>query len=168
MSCGCQASNGPDLRHNPAAGTTSSEASSPGLPASRPAALIDGFSHMIFTVSSWDESKRFYHKMCSHMGLTCVLDTADWLYYVGGERLKHVTCHALNAASSSVSVCSWDWTGRTAIGLRPCSSENAGRRFDQGRAGLHHACMRVRSRQAVEDMHRYSLLLPLHELCAPT
>jgi hypothetical protein len=80
MSCGCGASNATDLSCNPVAGAPS--ATSPGGP---PAALIDGFSHMIFTVACWDQSKRFYHRMCSHLGLTCVLDTEDWLYYVGGE-----------------------------------------------------------------------------------
>jgi catechol 2,3-dioxygenase-like lactoylglutathione lyase family enzyme len=40
--------------------------------------------------------------------------------------------------------------GRTAIGIEPCDPEHAGERFQQRRVGLHHLCLRARSRQDVD------------------
>ena len=46
------------------------------------------------------------------------------------------------------------------MGPRPASPEvaalpagSAGARFDQGRVGLHHACLRARSREDVDGVH---------------
>jgi len=43
--------------------------------------------------------------------------------------------------------------GRTAIGIRPAAPEHEGKRFDQGHPGLHHACFRMRDREAIEELH---------------
>ena len=45
---------------------------------------------------------------------------------------------------------------RTAIGIEPCDQEFAGERFVQQRGGLHHICLRARSR---EDVDRCAALL---------
>ena len=45
---------------------------------------------------------------------------------------------------------------RTAIGIEPCDPAHAGERFDQGRVGLHHLCLRARTR---EDVDRVAALL---------
>ena len=45
---------------------------------------------------------------------------------------------------------------RTAIGIEPCDPAHAGERFVQQRVGLHHLCLRARSR---EDVDRCAALL---------
>lgn len=87
---------------------------------------INGVAHVMLTVRSIAQSRDFYIALLEHMGLTRVVDTPEYLYYVGG---------------------------RTAVGLRPASPELAAQRFDQGRAGLHHVCFRARSREDVESVY---------------
>ena len=53
--------------------------------------------------------------------MTMVNDGPDFLYYVGS---------------------------RTAIGVRRCDPEFDGERFEQYRVGLHHICLRAKSREA--------------------
>jgi catechol 2,3-dioxygenase-like lactoylglutathione lyase family enzyme len=84
---------------------------------------INGVAHVMLTVRSIPASRAFYRALLAHMGLTEMIDTDEYLYYVGG---------------------------RTAVGLRP-ATEDA--RFDQGRAGLHHVCFRARSREDVDSVH---------------
>jgi catechol 2,3-dioxygenase-like lactoylglutathione lyase family enzyme len=40
--------------------------------------------------------------------------------------------------------------GRTAIGIEPCDPALASERFKQQRVGLHHLCLRARSREDVD------------------
>jgi catechol 2,3-dioxygenase-like lactoylglutathione lyase family enzyme len=40
--------------------------------------------------------------------------------------------------------------GRTAIGIQPCDHTYADQRFVQQRVGLHHLCLRARSREDVD------------------
>ena len=40
--------------------------------------------------------------------------------------------------------------GRTAIGIEPCAAEHQGERFVQHGVGLHHLCLRARSREDVD------------------
>ena len=40
--------------------------------------------------------------------------------------------------------------GRTALGIQRCAEEFAGERFQRNRIGLHHACLRARSREDVD------------------
>lgn len=87
---------------------------------------INGIAHVMLTVPSIAESRDFYCSLLEHMGLTRVVDTDEYLYYVGG---------------------------RTAVGLRPAAPEHGAHRFDQGRCGLHHVCFRVRERQDVDAIH---------------
>jgi catechol 2,3-dioxygenase-like lactoylglutathione lyase family enzyme len=55
---------------------------------------INGVAHVMLTVRSIALSRDFYAALLEHMGLTRVVDSADYLYYVGG---------------------------RTAVGLRPAA-----------------------------------------------
>ena len=94
---------------------------------------INGVAHLMLTVRSIARSRPFYVALLDHMGLRRVVDSEQYLYYVGG---------------------------RTAVGLRPASPAVAalpegdpGARFDQGRVGLHHACLRARSREDVDSVH---------------
>jgi len=87
---------------------------------------INGIAHLMLTVRDLAASKPFYEALLAHMGLTEVVDSADYLYYVGA---------------------------RTAVGLRPAAPEHAGARFEQQRCGLHHVCFRARSRADVDSVH---------------
>jgi catechol 2,3-dioxygenase-like lactoylglutathione lyase family enzyme len=87
---------------------------------------INGIAHVMLTVRDVAKSRPFYAALLAHMGLKCVIDSDEYLYYVGG---------------------------RTAVGLRPAAPERAKEVFDQGRAGLHHVCFRARSREDVDSVH---------------
>jgi catechol 2,3-dioxygenase-like lactoylglutathione lyase family enzyme len=88
---------------------------------------INGIAHVILTVRSVPRSRAFYRALLAHLGLTEIVDSDTYLYWVGG---------------------------RTAIGIRPASPELATDAFDQGRPGLHHVCFRCRSRDDVDSIHR--------------
>ncbi len=89
---------------------------------------LNGVAHVILTAGDFARSTTFWRDMIAHLGLKLVLDSEHMLYGVGG---------------------------RTAIGIRTGSAENAGKRFDQGAPGLHHACFRMRDRAAVDAVHAF-------------
>lgn len=87
---------------------------------------LNGVAHVILTAGDFARSTAFWRDMIGYLGLKLVLDSDYMLYGVGG---------------------------RTAIGIRTPSPENAGKRFDQGARGLHHACFRMRDRAAVDAVY---------------
>src|SRR5262252_2798574 len=90
---------------------------------------INGMAHVILTVSRFDLARAFYGKLLPAFGMKPVFDGERLFYCVGG---------------------------RTAIGIEPCAAEHEGERFVQQRIGLHHLCLRARSR---EDVDRCAALL---------
>ena len=95
---------------------------------------INGMAHVILTVSRFDVARDFYRKLLPQFGMKPVFDGDKFFYCVGG---------------------------RTAIGIEPCDPALASERFQQQRVGLHHLCLRARSREDVdrcamvlEEMHR--------------
>ena len=70
------------------------------------------------------EAGAFNSALLPFFGMKRVYDGTDFCYHVGG---------------------------RTAIGIRPCDARYAGQRFDQLRVGLHHICLRARSRKDVDQ-----------------
>ena len=84
---------------------------------------VNGMAHVILTVSQFEKSRAFYSDLLPFLGMTLVFDGADFCYHVGG---------------------------RTAIGIQRCDEEFADERFVQGRVGLHHLCLRARSRADVD------------------
>lgn len=84
---------------------------------------INGCAHVILTVSQWDKAHAFYSELCPFLGLHKVYDGNNFLYHVGG---------------------------RTALGIQRCKPEYEGERFVQNRVGLHHMCLRARSREDVD------------------
>jgi catechol 2,3-dioxygenase-like lactoylglutathione lyase family enzyme len=84
---------------------------------------INGMAHVILTVSQFDAARAFYGKLLPAMGMKPVFDGDKFCYWVGG---------------------------RTAIGIEPCDPAHAGQRFVQQRIGLHHLCLRARSREDVD------------------
>lgn len=87
---------------------------------------INGVAHVMLTVRDVTKSRDFYRPLLAHFGLVEMVDSPEWLYFVGG---------------------------RTAVGLRPASKEHADARFDQGRPGLHHVCFRAKAREDVDSVH---------------
>ncbi|HKX90107.1 MAG TPA: VOC family protein [Sphingopyxis sp.] len=89
---------------------------------------LNGVAHVILTAGDFARSTAFWRDMIAYLELKLVLDSEHMLYGVGG---------------------------RTAIGIRTGSPENAGKRFDQGAPGLHHACFRMRDRAAIDRVHTF-------------
>ena len=85
---------------------------------------INGMAHVILTVSQFDKAHKFYSGLLPAFGMTKVNDGPDLLYYVGA---------------------------RTAIGVRRCDPSFDNERFEQYRVGLHHICLRAKSREAVDQ-----------------
>ena len=90
---------------------------------------INGMAPVILTVSRFAVAREFYRKLLPEFGMKPVFD-GDKLFYCVGAR--------------------------TAIGIEPCDPALAGERFVQQRVGLHHLCLRARSR---EDVDRCAALL---------
>lgn len=99
-----------------------------------PLIAINGMAHVILTVSDYAKARTFYARLLPACGMKPVFDGPKFTYFVGA---------------------------RTAIGIEPCDPAYAGERFAQQRVGLHHLCLRARSR---EDVDRCAALL--HELGA--
>lgn len=84
---------------------------------------INGMAHVILTVTQFERAREFYCALLPEFGMKRVHDGRDFCYHVGG---------------------------RTAIGIRRCEPEYADERFAQYRVGLHHLCIRARSREDVD------------------
>ena len=84
---------------------------------------INGMAHVILTVSQFDKACAFYSNLLPNFGMVCVSDGPDFCYHVGA---------------------------RTAIGVRRCDPNFKDERFQQYRVGLHHLCLRGRSREDVD------------------
>ena len=96
---------------------------------------VNGMAHVILTVSDFPRARDFYRKLLPFLGMMPVCDTDKFFYCVGG---------------------------RTAIGIEPCDPSHAAERFVQARVGLHHLCLRARSR---DDIDRCAAFL--REIGAP-
>ena len=89
----------------------------------QPEIAINGMAHVILTVGQFDKAHAFYSGLLPKFGMTCVHDGPDFCYHVGA---------------------------RTAIGIRKCDPEFTNESFQQYRVGLHHLCLRARSREDVD------------------
>ena len=86
---------------------------------------INGMAHVILTVSQFDAARAFYRRLLPEFGMKIVHDGERLFYCVGA---------------------------RNAIGIEPCDPAFAGERFMQQRVGLHHLCLRARSREDVDQV----------------
>jgi catechol 2,3-dioxygenase-like lactoylglutathione lyase family enzyme len=89
---------------------------------------INGMAHVILTVRDFAKARAFYGALLPFLGLKPVVDAANYYYCVGG---------------------------RTALGIRPAAPERAAEAFTQERSGLHHLCFRARSREDIDELHRF-------------
>ena len=86
---------------------------------------VNGMAHVILTVSQWDKARAFYCELLPFLGLKKVYDGNNMIYHVGG---------------------------RTALGIQRSAPDYATERFVQNRIGLHHLCLRARSREDVDKV----------------
>lgn len=87
---------------------------------------FNGIAHIQLTVSDMRRSAAFYRSLFELLEMTILIDSEDYLYGIGS---------------------------RTGIAIAPVSPERAGEPFDQRRVGLHHVCLRARSREDVDQLH---------------
>jgi catechol 2,3-dioxygenase-like lactoylglutathione lyase family enzyme len=86
---------------------------------------VNGLAHVILTVGDWEKARAFYAELLPFLSMKKVYDGNNFLYHVGG---------------------------RTAIGIQRCEKEHENARFVQNRVGLHHLCLRARSREDVDKV----------------
>ena len=86
---------------------------------------INGNAHVILTVSQFQAARAFYCELLPFLGMKKVYDGNNFVYHVGG---------------------------RTALGIQRCAEEYGSERFVQNRVGLHHLCLRARSREDVDKV----------------
>ena len=92
---------------------------------------INGVAHVMLTVSDYEAGLPFYEKLLPFLGLTFVVrKTGSQFYCIGG---------------------------RTGVGIHKAEEQYRGERFVQGRAGLHHVCLRARERSDVDAVYQFLL-----------
>ena len=84
---------------------------------------VNGMAHVILTVSRFDEAREFYCELLPFLGMQLVYDGNTFVSHVGG---------------------------RTALGIQRAAPEYKDERFVPNRVGLHHLCLRARSREDVD------------------
>ena len=91
---------------------------------------LNGIAHIQLTVNDPARSLPFWEKLCHFFEMQTLIKNDDTLYCIGS---------------------------RTGILVRgaPAGREEGGR-FDQWRAGLHHFCLRARSREDVDAVARFA------------
>ena len=87
--------------------------------------LYDELGHHELALEQFEAARAFYSRLMPAMGLEQVYESEKFTYFVGG---------------------------RTAVGIQQCDPEYDGERFVQGRVGLHHICLRARSREDVDKV----------------
>lgn len=83
---------------------------------------LKGIAHINFSVRDFKKSLPFYKTLFAQLGLGEMIVTDDYYYCVG----------------------------RIGMGIQQCSPDFAHVPFDQGRAGLHHYCLAMNSREDVD------------------
>jgi catechol 2,3-dioxygenase-like lactoylglutathione lyase family enzyme len=89
---------------------------------------INGIAHVQLSVTDLARSRAFYLPLFALFEMTVIADTEHVFYGVGG---------------------------RTGICLSPADPEHRGDRFAQRQVGLHHLCFRLRSREDIDELHRF-------------
>ncbi len=87
---------------------------------------INGIAHIQLTVRDLSRSVPFYRSLLHALGMSTLIDTPEYFYCIGG---------------------------RTGIAISSAPSQKNPEPFSQSRIGLHHFCLRARSRADVEEIH---------------
>jgi catechol 2,3-dioxygenase-like lactoylglutathione lyase family enzyme len=88
---------------------------------------LNGIAHIQLTVNDAARCVPFWEKLCGFLGMQTLIRNQDTIYCIGS---------------------------RTGIMVRGAPRSGGGA-FDQDRAGLHHLCLRARSRKDVDAVHRF-------------
>jgi catechol 2,3-dioxygenase-like lactoylglutathione lyase family enzyme len=89
---------------------------------------INGIAHVQLTVNDYEACRVFYGKLLELFEMKVLADLDGFFYCIGG---------------------------RTGVAIGRATPENRATRFDQRRAGLHHLCFRLRSREDVDALHDF-------------
>lgn len=89
---------------------------------------LNGVAHLYLTVQDFPRCLPFYEELLAFFEMQCLVRT-DVLFYCVGSR--------------------------TGIGIRAAGADHAATAFDQYRAGLHHLCLRARSRDDVDRIEAF-------------
>ena len=89
---------------------------------------LNGVAHIYITVQDYPRCLPFYEELLAFFDMQCLVRT-DLLFYCVGSR--------------------------TGIGIRAAGAAHAATGFDQYRAGLHHLCLRARSREDVARIEHF-------------
>jgi catechol 2,3-dioxygenase-like lactoylglutathione lyase family enzyme len=89
---------------------------------------LNGIAHVYVTVADFAACLPFYEKLLPFFDMRCLVRT-NGLYYCVGSR--------------------------TGIGIRAADPAHRSTPFDQGRAGLHHLCLRARTREDVDRVFEF-------------
>jgi catechol 2,3-dioxygenase-like lactoylglutathione lyase family enzyme len=90
---------------------------------------LNGIAHIQLTVNDPARCLPFWEKLCHFFAMQTLLQNEDTLYCIGS---------------------------RTGILVRGAPAGQSGGPFDQRRAGLHHFCLRARSREDVDAVARFA------------
>jgi len=89
---------------------------------------FNGIAHVQLTVTDMTRSKPFYRRIFELLEMMVLVDSDEYFYGIGS---------------------------RTGLAIAPASAAHARDRFDQRRVGLHHLCLRARSREDVDRFHAH-------------
>ena len=89
---------------------------------------VNGIAHIQLTVRDGERCLPFWERLCHFLEMKTLIKGEGIIYCIGS---------------------------RTGILVRQASADKCDRPFDQDRAGLHHFCFRARSRDDVDEIHRY-------------
>jgi catechol 2,3-dioxygenase-like lactoylglutathione lyase family enzyme len=101
---------------------------------------INGIAHVQLSVTSMERSVPFYRTLLHALEMVTLMDRPDYFYCIGG---------------------------RTGIAIAPATSGHVGEGFSQGLPGLHHLCLRARSREDVDAIHAVACSLDARIIRAP-
>ena len=90
---------------------------------------INGIAHIQFTINDPERSLPFWESLCHFMGMQTLIRNEETVYCIGG---------------------------RTGLLARAAPPEKRGKVFDQWTTGLHHFCIRARSREDVDAIYEHA------------
>ena len=93
---------------------------------------INGVAHIQFTINNPEQGLPFWESLCHFMGMSTLIRNDETVYCIGG---------------------------RTGLLARAAPPENRGKVFDQWTVGLHHFCLRARSKKDVDAIAQHAVEL---------
>lgn len=89
---------------------------------------VNGIAHIQLTVNDPERCLPFWERLCHFLEMRTLVKGPEIVYCIGS---------------------------RTGIVVRSAPMDKRDQRFDQNRSGLHHFCLRARSREDVDAIYRF-------------